>query len=79
MIDLQTIERDLIRVRFVFLYKLPAVKIEHKTLATTIKGYKGTVDETCEVDLNWGGCKETGMFCVGHLSGWDMIRGKPAI
>ena len=38
--------------QFVYLYELPVVKIEPKTLATTIKGSEGTVDKTCEVELN---------------------------
>ena len=53
LIDLQTIGGDLISAQFVSLYKLPVVKIEPKTLATPIKGSKGTVDKTCEVELNW--------------------------
>ena len=52
LIDLQTIGGDLISAQFVYLYKLPVVKIEPKTLATAIKGSKGTVDKTCEVELN---------------------------
>ena len=51
-IDLQTIGGDLISAQFVYLYKLPVVKIEPKTLATAIRGSKGTVDKTCEVELN---------------------------
>ena len=79
LIDLQTIGGDLISAQFVYLYKLPVVKIEPKTLATAIKGSKGTVDKTCDVELNWGGYEETRMFYVAHLSGWDMILGKPAL
>ena len=77
LIDLQTIGGDLFSAQFVYLYKLPVVKIEPKTLATAIKGSKGTVDKTCEVELNWGGFEETRMFYVAHLSGWDIILGKP--
>ena len=62
-----------------YLYKLPVVKIEPKTLATAIKGSKGTVDKTCDVELNWGGFEETRMFYVAHLSGWHMILGKPGL
>ena len=76
--DLQTIGGDLISAQFVYLYKLPKVKIETNTLATAIKGSKGTVDKTCEVELNWEGFEEIRMFYVAHLSGWDMIVGKPA-
>ena len=79
LINLQTIGGDLISARFVYLYKLPVVKLDPKTLATAIKGSKGTVDKTCEVELNWGGVEETKMFYVAHLSGWDMILGKPAL
>ena len=79
LIDLQTIGRDLISAEFVYLHKLPVVKIEAKTLATAIKGSKGTVDKTCEVELNWGGYGETRTFYVAHLSGCDMILGKPAL
>ena len=69
LIDLQTIAGDLISAQFVYLYKLPALKIEPKTLATAMKGSKGTVDKTCDVELNWGGYDETSMFYVAHLSG----------
>ena len=62
-----------------YLYQLPVVKIEPKTLATAIKGSNGTVDEPCEVELNWGGFEATRIFYVAHLSGWDMILGKPAL
>ena len=79
LIDLQTIGGDLISAQFVYLYKLPVDTIEPKTLATAIKGSQGTVDKTCEVELNWGGYEETRKFYVGHLSGWDMILGKPAL
>ena len=54
-----------------YLYKLPVVKIEPKTLATATKGYMGPVDKTCGVELNRGGYAETRMFYVAHLSGWD--------
>ena len=67
LIDLQTIAGDLISAQFVYLYKLQVVKIESKTLATPIKGSKGTIDKTCEVELNWGGYEETRMFDVAHL------------
>ena len=60
-IDQQTIGADLISEQFVYLYKLSVVKIEPKTLATTIEGSKGTVDKTCEVELNCGGYVETRM------------------
>ena len=40
LIDLQTLGGDLISAQFVYLYKLPVVKIEPKTLATAIKGLK---------------------------------------
>ena len=79
LIDLQTIGGDLISPQFVYLYKLPVVEIEPKTLATAIKGSKGTVVKTCEVELNWGGFEETRMFYVAHLSGSHMILGKPAL
>ena len=51
-IDLQTIGGDLISAQFVYLYKLPVVKIAPKTLATAIKGSKGTVNNTCAVELS---------------------------
>ena len=79
LIDLQTLGGDLISAQFVYLYKLPVVKIEPKTPATAIKGSKGTVDKTCAVELNWGGFEESRMFYVAHLSGWDMILGKPTL
>ena len=79
LIDLQTIGGDLISTQFVYLYKLPVVKIESETLATAIEAYKGTVDKTCEVELNWRGFEESRMFCVAHLSGWDRILVKPAL
>ena len=59
LIDLQTIGGDPISAQLVYLYKLPVVKILRKTLDSTIKGSKGTVDKTCEVELNWGGYGET--------------------
>ena len=79
LIDLQTIGGDLISAQFVYLYKLLLVKIEPKTTATAIKGSKGTIDKTSEVEINWGGFEETRIFYVAHLSGWDMILGKPAL
>ena len=79
LIDLQTIGGDLISAQFVYLYKLPVVKIEPKTLVTAIKGSKATADKTCKVELNWGGYQETRMFCIAHLSGGDMILGKSAL
>ena len=79
LIDLQTIGEDLISSQFMYLYKLPVVKIEPKTLVTAIKVSNGTVGKTCDVEINWGGFEETRMFYVGHLSGWDMILGKPAL
>ena len=75
-IDLQTIGRDLISAQFVYLYKLPLVKIEPKTLVTAIKGFKRTIDKTYKVELNWRGYEETRMFNVAHLSGCDMIIAK---
>ena len=58
LIYLQTIGGDFISAQFLYLYKLPLVKIEPKTLATAIKGFKETVDKACEVGLNWGGYEE---------------------
>ena len=49
-IDLWTIGGDLIRATFVYLYMLPVVKIEPKTLATAIKGSRGTDANTCEAE-----------------------------
>ena len=79
LIDLQRIGGDLISAQFVYLHKLPVVKIEPKTLATAIKGSKGIVDKACEVELNWGGCEGTRMFNEAYLSRWHMILGKPAL
>ena len=79
LIDLQTIGGDLISAQFVYLYKLPVVKIEPKTLVTAIKVSNGTVGKTCDVEINWGGFEETRMFYVAHLSGGDMILRKPAL
>ena len=62
-----------------YLYKSLVVKIEPKTLATSIKVSEGTVDKTCKAELNWRGYEETRMFYVVHLSGWVMILGKPAL
>ena len=72
-------EEDLISAQFVYLNKLPVVKMELKTLSTAIKESKGTVDKTCKVELNWRAYDETRMFDVAHLSGWDMILRKPAL
>ena len=44
-----------------------------------MKVSKGTVDKTCEVELNCGGYEDTGMIYVAHSSGCDMILGKPAL
>ena len=79
LIDPQTIGVDLISAQFVYLYKLPIVKMEPMTVATTIKGSKGTIDKTCEVERNCRGYEETRMVYVAHLSGWDMILGNPAL
>ena len=65
--------------RFVYLYKLPVVKIEHQTLATVIKRSKGRVEKTYEVELKWRGYEEARMFHVAHVSGWDMILRKPGL
>ena len=62
-----------------YLYKLPVVKIELKTLATTMTGSKRTVDKTCRAELNRRGYEETRIFNVAHLSGWHIILGKPAL
>ena len=78
-IDLQTIGGDLVSAQFVYLYKLPVVNIEPKTLATAIKGSKRNVEKTCELELNCVGYEETRMFYVLHLFDWDMILRKPAI
>ena len=78
-IDLLTIRQDLSSVEFVYLYKLPVLKIESKTLATAINGCKGRVDKNWEVELNCGCYAETSMFYVTHLSGWDMIDAKLAL
>ena len=51
LMDLQTLEGDLITEQFMYWYILLVVKIEPKTLATAIKGSKATVDKTCEVKL----------------------------
>ena len=79
LIDLLTIGGDLISAQFVYLYKLPVVTIEPKTLATAIKASKGTIDKTSLVGLNWGGYADTSMCCVAHLSGWDMILEQPVL
>ena len=59
--------------------KRPVVKKEPKTLATTIKGSKVTVDKICEVELNWEGYEEIRIFCVPHLSGCYIMLGNPAL
>ena len=79
LIDLQTIAGDLITAQYVYLYKLPLVKIGTKSLATAIKGSTASIDKTCEVDLNWGAYEETRMFHIAHLSGWDMINEQHAL
>ena len=66
LIDLQTIGGDLISPQFVYLYELPVVKMEPKTLATAIKGSKGTVDKTGEVEVKWGGYEETRTFYLAY-------------
>ena len=68
-IDLQTIVGDLISAEFVYLYKLPVLKIEPRTLVTAIKESMRTVDKTCEVELKWVRYEETRMFYVAHTSG----------
>ena len=68
-IDQRTIGADSISSQFVYLYKLPVVTIESKTLATAIKWSKGTVNQTGEVTLNSGGYEETRVVYVAHLSG----------
>ena len=79
LIDLQTIRGDHLSAQFVYLYKLPVVKIKRKTLSTAMKVSKGTIDKTCEEELDWGGDEETCMIYVEHLLGWHMILGKPAL
>ena len=61
------------------LYELTVVKIALKTLTTASKESTGTVDNTCEGDLNSGGYGETRMFYVVHISGWDIILTNPAL
>ena len=70
---------DHLIAQFRYLYKLPVVKRNLQTLATGIKGSKGTIDNTCKADLNWGGYEETRMFNVAHLSGGNMILEKPML
>ena len=79
LIDLQTIRADVIRVQFGYLYKLPLVSIQPKTIATPIRGSKGTVVKTREVELNCGRYEENRIFHVAHLSGCDIISGKPVV
>ena len=66
LIDLQTLGGDLISAQFLYLYKLPVVKIEPQTLATSIQRSKRTVDKTSELDLHWEDDEETRMFHVVH-------------
>ena len=53
LIDLETMGEDIICAQFVHFYKLAGVKIQPETIATGVKGYKGTVDTTQEIEHKW--------------------------
>ena len=79
LVDLQTKGGDLINSHFIYLCKMPTKSIENKSLSTTIKGSRGTIDKTCEVEIKWMGYVETRTFYVAHLASWDLIPGQPAL
>src|SRR5437868_13290932 len=79
LVDLQTKGGDLINAQFVYIHRIPTKEIEKKSLNTAIKGSKGTIDKSCEINLNWLGYTETRILYVAHLSGWDIILGEPAL
>jgi len=79
LVDLQTKGGDLINSQFVYLYKIPTKSIAKKSLSTAIKGSRGTIDKTYEVEINWMGYVETRTFYVAHLASWDLILGQPGL
>ena len=79
LVDLRTKVCDLINSQFVYLYQIPTKSIKKKSLSTMIKGCHGTIDKTCEVELNWMCYLETRTFYVAHLASWDLILGQPSL
>jgi len=79
LVDLQTTGGDLINAQFVHLYGLPTNGIDKNSHNTAIKGSKGMIEKACDVQMDYGGYKETRTLYVAHLAGWDMILGKPAL
>jgi len=76
LVDLQTTGGDLINAQFVHLYGLPTYGIDKKKLNTTIKGSKGVIEKACDIQMAYGGYRETRTLYVAHLAGWDMILSK---
>jgi len=70
---------DLVNAQFVHLYCLPTYRIDKKSLNTAIKGSQGEIEKECDIQMDYGGYTETRRLYVGHLAGWDMIIGKPAL
>jgi len=79
LVDLLMTHRDVINAQFVHLYGLPTYGINKKSLNTAIKGSKSLIEKACDVQMDYGGYMETRTLYVAHLSGWDMILGKPAL
>jgi len=78
-VDLQTTGGDLINAQFVHQYGLPTYSIDKKSLNTAIKGSKGVIERACDVQMDYGEYTETRTLYVAHLTGWDIILGKPAL
>jgi len=79
LVDLQTTGGDLINAQFVHLYDLPTDGIDKQSLNNDIKGSKGVIEKACDLQMDYGGYKETRTLYVAHLAGWDMILYKPAL
>jgi len=79
LVDLQTSSGDLINTKCVHLYGLPTYGIDKKSLNTAIKGSKGVIEKTCNVQMDYGGYTDTRTLYVALLAGWDMILGKSAL
>src|SRR5258706_6982072 len=80
LIDLQTEGCNLLNAQFAYLYKIPTRELKPPlTLMTAIKGSRASINKAAEVELDWGGHRETITCCIANLQGEDLIIGKPTL
>jgi len=53
--------------------------MDKKSINTAIKESKSVIEKACDVQMDYGGYTETRTLYVVHLTGWNMILGKPAL